>query len=58
MLKFCAAPVQLTPFPVKTGETVSCAVIGFIPLFTATKGLIFPEPAAPIPIVGMLFVQL
>ena len=58
ILKFCAVPEQLTPFPVKIGVTVNCAVIGFKPLLTATHGVIFPDPDAGMPMVAIELVQL
>lgn len=44
--------------PFKLGVTVMVAIIGFVPLLTAVNTGISPDPLAPIPIVGLLLVQL
>jgi hypothetical protein len=49
-----AVPVQ----PLAEGVTVTVATTGFVVAFSATNGAMLPEPLAPSPMVGRLFVQL
>ena len=53
--------VNVTGVPVHvptTGVTVIVEVMGAVPAFTAVNEPILPEPEAPRPIAGLLFVQL
>jgi hypothetical protein len=54
MVNVWAVPVH----PVATGVTVIVAVIAVVPVLTAVKEPMFPEPLAARPIAGLLFVQL
>ena len=57
IVKVIGVPLQFVLF-VNIGVTVMVAVTGDVPLFTALKAVIFPEPDAANPIEVVLFVQL
>jgi hypothetical protein len=57
MVKVDAVPVQLTPPLVYVGVTVMVATTGAMPVFTAAKDAMFPDPLAAKPIDAVLFVQ-
>ena len=51
-------PLHETPALVNTGSTFIVAVAGVVPLLTAVKEAMFPEPLAARPMDGVLLVQL
>ena len=51
-------PLQVTPLFVYCGVTVIVATTGAVPLFTAVKAPILPEPMAARPMLVALLVQL
>jgi hypothetical protein len=54
IVKALDTPLQ----PFKLGVTVKLATMGLVPLLIAVNAGISPTPVAPIPIAGLLFVQL
>ena len=57
IVKLCAVPVQVIPAVVYCGVTVTIAIIGDRPVFTAMKLGILPVPLAANPIDGALLVH-
>src|SRR6185503_18408430 len=45
------------PVPLLAGVTVMVAITGFVPVLTAVKGVISPDPLAGSPIAGVSLVQ-
>lgn len=58
MLNDTGVPVHVTPLFVYEGVTVTVAVTGVPPLFTAVKLPMLPVPLSARPMPGLVFVQL
>lgn len=55
--KLFGIPLQLIPFPVKSGVTAMVPLTAFTPGLVVANGAMFPLPEAPNPMAVLLFVQ-